>query len=407
MSTILKIAVRNLTRYTRRTLLTATLISIGVIFVIVFGGLASSFKNSMINVITGSLLADIQIHKKGYVESIDNLPLNIFLSSEETAEATKIISGNPNVVASSPRIKFSAMLSNYAQTSGVRLVAIYPDKEIKTCPDLAQRIKGRKDLSSIVNPGEILVPELLFKGLSLKLGDEIVVVATNRDGAVNGVTLRVAGYSEGVMGPSGKDGYIHIEDATSLLRMEIPEISEIAIKLKEFKYLSSSYKKLADTINGDTFEVHTWEHLTPFSTIVKIVDVLILMVRVILTSIVLVSIMNIMMMSVYERIGEIGMIAALGTLPRQILSIFFLEGILLGLISTVVGAIVAVVILTILTITKLEFKFGSMNIALTPGIPWSEMLITVTIVMVISAIATLQPAIKASKLEPVDALGHV
>jgi putative ABC transport system permease protein len=92
MSTILKIAVRNLTRYTRRTLLTATLISIGVIFVIVFGGLASSFKNSMINVITGSLLADIQIHKKGYVESIDNLPLNIFLSTAETAEATKIIS---------------------------------------------------------------------------------------------------------------------------------------------------------------------------------------------------------------------------------------------------------------------------------------------------------------------------
>lgn len=406
MPTILKIAIRNLTRYTRRTLLTATLIAVGVIFVIVFGGLASSFKNSMINVITGSLLADLQIHKKGYVDSIDNLPLNIFLNQEEVEATTKALENNSDVIASSPRIKFGAMLSNYAQTSGTRLIAIYPDKEDKTCPDLVRRIKGKNE-GLFLKPGEIIVPELLFKGLSLKLGDEVVVIATNRDGAVNGIPLRVAGHAEGVMGPSGKDGYIHIEDAMNLLRMDKPEISEIALKIKEFKHLTRSYKRITADLSRDSFEVHTWEQLTPFSTIVKIVDILILMVRVILISIVLVSIMNIMMMSVYERIGEIGMMAALGTLPRQILVIFFLEGVLLGLVSTVMGMLVGTGILGILNMTKLEFTFGMMNIVLAPSLPWKEMLISGTTVMIVSALASLQPAYRASKLEPVDALGHV
>lgn len=407
MSTIFKIAIRNLTRYMRRTLLTATLIAVGVIAVVVFSGLASSFKNSMISVITGSLLADMQIHKKGYVDSIDNLPLNIFLTPAEVEKASNVLNTNPDVVASSPRIKFSAMLSNYAQTSGTRLIAITPDKESKTCPDLIKRIKGNNKSGEFLKPGEIIVPDLLFKGLSLKLGDEVVIVATNRDGAVNGITLRVAGHAEGVLGPSGKDGYIHIDDATNLLRMETPEISEIAIRLKEFKYLNRSHEKLNSDLKGGLFEVHTWEQLTPFSTIAKIVDILILMVRVILISIVLVSIMNIMMMSVYERIGEIGMMAALGTLPRQILAMFFLEGVLLGLVSTIMGMVIGTGILGILKMTKLEFKFGMMDIVLSPSLPLKEMMISGTIVLIVSALASLQPAYKASKLEPVDALGHV
>ena len=218
----------------------------------------------MISVITGSLLADMQIHKKGYVDSIDNLPLNIFLTPAKVEKASKVLNNNPDVVASSPRIKFSAMLSK--QTSGTRLVAITPDKESKTCPDLIKRIKGKNESGPFLKPGEIIVPDLLYKGLSLKLGDEVVIVATNRDGgAVNGITLRIARHAEGVLGPSGKDGYIHhIDDATNLLRMETPEISEIAIRLKEFKYLNRSHEKLNSDLKGGLFEVHTREQLTPF-----------------------------------------------------------------------------------------------------------------------------------------------
>ena len=70
MGNLLKISIRNLFRYKRRTLLTSSLIAFGVVLVIVFGGLSISFKTQMIGILTNTSLGDLQIHKKGYVESI-------------------------------------------------------------------------------------------------------------------------------------------------------------------------------------------------------------------------------------------------------------------------------------------------------------------------------------------------
>jgi putative ABC transport system permease protein len=78
MGNLFKIAVRNLWRYKRRTLLTASLITLGVVFVLVFISVSGSFKNMIVSQITDSMLGHVQIHRQGYVASIDNcLNLNI------------------------------------------------------------------------------------------------------------------------------------------------------------------------------------------------------------------------------------------------------------------------------------------------------------------------------------------
>ncbi len=410
MKNLIKIAVRNLFRYKRRTLLTSSLIAFGVILVIVFGGLAISFKTQMVGVITNTALGDLQIHKKGYVESIDNLPLNLTLSGSELANVEKLLKNTPEVAAYSPRIKFGAMISNYAQTSNIRLNAVYPELENRTVPEFVKRIKANvPDPDKFMKPGEILVPENLMKGLALKVGGEIVLVATNKEGSVNAVTLHIAAVTENVFGPSGKDGYIHIQDAQTLLRMDQPEIVEIAIHLQRFDKLNTVFTHLkeASVAPQAPFEVHTWEQLSPFASIVRIVDLLIIVVKFILISIVLVSILNIMTMSVYERISEIGTIAAIGTPPRRILSLFLIEGFAMGLLSTAAGIVIGLGILWGMNSTKIDFTFGQMNVSLAPSIPGSEVLWTALIVILVSIFASLQPAYKASKMEPVDALGHV
>jgi putative ABC transport system permease protein len=70
--------------------------------------------------------------------------------------------------------------------------------------------------------------------MKVKVGDTVVVIATNRDGSVNGKQFRVGGILESVTGPGGRDGYIHMDDATEILRMDTMEISEIAIRLRDF-----------------------------------------------------------------------------------------------------------------------------------------------------------------------------
>src|SRR3990167_8038107 len=195
MRNLFKIAVRNLMRYKRRTLLTVSLITIGVVFVLVFISVSGSFKNMMIGQITDSLVGHIQVHRKGYLAATDNIPPNFTLGKQSEIEAY------------SPRIKLGGMLSNFVATSNISLIAVYPGMEFKTLPLLPSKIiNGTKKL----NRGEIIIPELLAEGMNIKAGNVVVVVATNKDGSVNGKQFKVAGIVERLFGPSGRNGYMHI-----------------------------------------------------------------------------------------------------------------------------------------------------------------------------------------------------
>jgi len=413
MKNIIKIAWRNLLRYTRRTLLTSSLIALGVALVIVFGGVGNSFRGEVTGILTNSNLGDLQIHKKGYLGSMDNLPLDLAIQEKGLAAIRGILDADPDVLAYSERIRFGAMVSNFAQTTGIRLTAVAPEKESRVCPALPGRIKqGDADPAGFVKPGHVVLPLTIAAGLNLKIGDDVVLVATNKEGSVNGITFKLSGVSENIMGPQGKDGYIHLDDARSLLRIEDGEITEIAVKLRDFKRLGKVYPALKQAVSAlpggkGGFETHSWEELSPFSSIAKIVTLLILVVRLVLVFIVLVSILNVMMMSVYERIGEIGTIASIGTPPSKILALFLVEGLSLGLFSGLLGSLAGAGILLLLQAVKLKFTFGSMDLVLAPAVPLAEMLLSLAVVVIISTLASLQPALKASRMEPVEALRHV
>ena len=106
------------------------------------------------------------------------------------------------------------------------------------------------------------------------------------------------------------------------------------------------------------FEVHTWEQLSPFFNIARMIDVMTFFIKLMLIAIVLISIMNVMIMAVYERIREIGTIAAIGTLPGKILSLFVIEGFCLGIVGAVIGNIVGIAMVSILNLSRITFNFG-------------------------------------------------
>ena len=412
MADLYKIALRNLMRYKRRTLLTASLITVGVVFVIVFVAVSGSFKAMMIGEITDAMLGHIQIHKKGYVASIDNLPLNLNLDMQTYARIERVLGNEKEIEAFSPRLKFGGLFSNFAESTNIRLNGIYPDREFKTVPLLLSRIsQGRKTLAK----GEIFIPALLAKGMTVKVGDPIVIVATNKDGSVNGKQFVVAGILESVTGPGGRDGYIHIEDAAEVLRSPALEISEVAIRLKDFDRLQSSTQEIKKHLeeefrNNGKFpiETHTWEGLSPFSNIARMLDVMTFFIKLMLVALVLISVLNVMIMAVYERIREIGTMAAIGTAPAKILSLFMLEGLSLGVLGTLTGVGVGWILLFILNISHITFDFGQQKglllyAAISPG----DLLAISVIVIIVAVLASLEPAFKASRMEPIVALRHV
>ncbi|MEW6615432.1 MAG: FtsX-like permease family protein [Thermodesulfobacteriota bacterium] len=412
MGNLFKIAIRNLLRYKRRTLLTASLITVGVVFVLVFISVSGSFKNMMIGQITDSMIGHLQVHRKGYVASIENLPLNLNLKSGDITRLENILNKQPEILAYSPRIKFGGMFSNFVDTTNIRLNGVYPDKELKTVSLLASRLtEGKRNIQK----GEIWVPELLAKGINVKIGDTVVIVATNKDGSVNGKQFRVEGILQSATGPGGRDGYIHIDDAMEILRMDGKEISEVAIRLKDFGKLHKFSKKLdgllAKELNQQSksiFELHTWEKLSPFFNIAKMIDVMTFFIKLMLIAIVLISIMNVMIMAVYERIREIGTIAAIGTLPGKILNMFVIEGFCLGVAGAIIGNVVGTVIILILNMSKITFNFGQQTgLILRANVNLHDLVVISVTVIIVSVIASLQPAFKASRMEPIKALRHV
>jgi putative ABC transport system permease protein len=412
MGNLFKIAIRNLLRYKRRTLLTASLITIGVVFVLAFVSISGSFKNMMIGQITDSMLGHLQVHRKGFVASIETLPLNLNLKGGAIGRLEKILNEQPEIEAYSPRVKFAGMFSNFTETSSIRLTAIDPEMEFRTVPLLPGRVTdGGRDLK----PGGILIPELLARGMKIKPGDAVVIVATNADGSVNGKQFTVTGVMESATGPGGRDGYIHMDDARELLRMDGQQVSEYAVRLKDFGKLAAFGEKLDSLLAKELnqqgkpiFELHTWEKLSPFFNIARMIDVMTFFIKLMLIAIVLISIMNVMIMAVYERIREIGTIAAIGTLPGKILSMFVIEGFCMGVGGALIGDIVGIALVYILNLLKISYDFGQQKgLILQAGVYPVDILVISATVIIVSVIASLQPAFKASRMEPIQALRHV
>lgn len=414
MIATLRLSARNLMRYHRRTWLTAGLITIGVLAMLLFVSAAGSFKNVMIGQITDSMLGHLQVHRRGYVASVDNLPLNLNLSPTMVGRIRKELEAEPTVAAVSVRLKLGAMFSNFNETTSVRLNGIDPAAEDAAAPGLRSRIVEGSREGPLVTPGQLLIPDLIAKGMKVKVGDAVVLVATNRDGSVNGKNFTVRGVLEPVTGPGGRDGYIHADDARELLRMDQAEAMEIAIRLKDLSQLdrvtaslAPRFQQLTNKEGKPVLELHDWKALSPFANIASMIDLMTLFIRIMLVAIVLVSVMNVMLMAVYERVREIGTLAAIGTPPRRILGLYVGEGLLLGLLGTILGVALSLGVVALLNVWPLQFPFGRQIITLRPVLSGAEIAVVAVMVVAMAVLASLQPAWRASRMDPIQALRHV
>jgi len=511
---ILKIAARNLLRYKRRTLLTALLITVGLVAVLLFIAVAGSFKSMMVAQFTDSMVGHLQVHRRGYVGAMESLPVDRNMRPRMLVKLYETLDAADGIEAWSPRVKLMAMFSNFANTTSIRLNGIDPQRELATVPLVANRVLEGGQLTPLVERGKIQVPELIAKGMKVSVGDTVVLVATNKKGSVNGMTFLVQGILESISGPGGRDGYIHIDDARKLLRIDdeeveaevlarhgyvtlapepaepdalkrrdslkasdplkaedplrsddpvkpaprssdpadeeldldamlagiVPgpperaghlsetralftdrgwgspaEVSEIAIRLKrpetQETVLAALESQVADLKNRrglSIFQLHPWERFVPFSKIAKMIDMMTLFIRIILISVVLISIMNVLVMAVYERIREIGTMSAIGTQPGAVLALFLSEGFLLGLVGTLVGIVISLGAVWVLNSVTLTFSFGRQeNLVLVPTIAAGDVVTTALLTILVAVFASLQPAWKASRMDPITALRHV
>jgi len=162
MTNLINLSGRNLFRYKRRTFLTLTLIVVGVLFVAGFIAVTGSFKSMMIGQITDSFVGHMQIHRKGYLAAIDNLPLTMNLKPGIVQKVAAILKETPEIESYSPRIKFGGMFSNFIETTNIRLNGVDPELEAVDNP--YKTAKG--------GAGPSVVPFLAQKGVAFVVAGE-------------------------------------------------------------------------------------------------------------------------------------------------------------------------------------------------------------------------------------------
>ena len=131
-------------------------------------------------------------------------------------------------------------------------------------------------------------------------------------------------------------------------------------------------------------------------------------IKIMLIAIVLISIMDVMIMSVYERTREIGTLAAIGTKPGKILSMFITEGVLLSIFGVIIGNILSLAAVYAIRFSHFTFSFGMREgFVLIPDMAFSDVFYISLAVVFFSVLGSIQPAFKASRLEPIKALKSV
>ncbi len=403
MSRLPRLAIRNVGRNRRRTFITALTIAFGVSMVISVRGVMWGLQSMMISDTVEGRLGALQVHRVGYLEAIDSVPLTLNLPY--TPELLAKVRAVPHVTGVTGRIQFNGLVSNgVAQTMFVGR-GIDVAHELEVCPRLATTVKAGGALA-VGDDARALIGFELAQSFGVDVGQTIALSTTSPAGRANSLDLTVRGLSTSAFPMENKRvATVTLPTAQGLLGLE-GKVTELAVAIDDVGRADEVAGALRTAL-GDGYEVSTWRELQPFlRDIIARQNFVLGAVSLILLVIVLTSIINTMLMSVFERVKEIGTLLAVGVRRAQVMGIFLIEAAVIGVLGGVAGAVVGRTLVGIVATLGIRFELSGLNAVniLRPAVTWPFVAGAVVVAIVAALGASVWPAWRASRMNPVDAL---
>jgi putative ABC transport system permease protein len=422
MSRFASLAARNVNRNRRRSAVTLAEILIGVMLVMLMYGFISGFMTLMIEDVVKVRTGALQVHRAGYVDSMDAAPTRLNMPySPDFMARIKAVRGVNGV---SGRIMFTGLVSNGASQTMFVGRALDLAREKEACPRSGSEVKPGGAPLAVGDRGLALVgfelattfrvdtpakkKEALAKGEpgAEKLNDFVSVQTASPEGRANAMDLTVKGLTTSNFPFENKRVLtVPLDVAQDLLGLQ-GKVTEYAVGVEDLGDLDRVARELKEAL-GAEYEVHTWSELQPFvRDIINRQRIILSGVALVLFAIVLTGIINTMLMSVYERVREIGTMLAVGVRRRQILYLFVLEAAVIGVIGGVLGAAVGRTLLFAIAAKGIRIEIsGTSGLSLLrPSVSWTFVWLSVLVAVLGALAAAAYPAWKASRLNPVDAL---
>jgi ABC-type lipoprotein release transport system permease subunit len=406
---------RNLWRNGKRTAITWIAISLNTAVMILSYALMDGIMDQVLSNATNQVAGEVQVHAKGYLAE-----RSVYLTLPDP-QAIMRRAGALSIPAAARSYGYG-LLSHGSKSAGAQFWGARPDEELAAF-DLGRNIAEGSYLPTTPRPqahdGSAARPMVLGSKLARSLnvapGDELVAVVQAMDGSLGSDLFTVSGVLKLAGDNIDRGAAIVLADDFRELFVSGDAVHEIAFNSRGRVAPEDIVRSLA-AATAD-LDVRTWRKILPaLSDMVGLFDASILIFALIFGLAAASGVLNTMLMSTFERIRELGVQKALGATPLRILGDVAAEAFLLAWLGTVAGVVLALPASFYLHSHGLDLSrffsgFTAMGVAYDPvwyaKLGLHVFIEPVLVMWVVCLVASLWPAVKAARIEPVQAMTHV
>lgn len=398
-----RLAQRNLLRQRRRSLIAIAAIGFGVIAMMLSVGYMEWVYWANRELATVNQLGHIQVAKPGYHDDGLADPFGYLMPAQSPAlEALRQL---PEVSNVAPRLTFNGLVSHGESTLSFIGEGIVPGDD----PSSRNLLVISGQLPDNSDPHGIVMGTGLAANLGVKTGDRVVLLTNTASGGINAIEGTVRGLISTSM-KAFDDSILRLplEGARALLRTQGAHLW--VATLHDTDLTDRAMARLQGETRMQGYDVVPWTRLADFyNKTVALFSRQMGIVKLIIAVIIVLSISNTMTMSVMERTVEIGTAMALGVRRQRILTLFLIEGGLLGAFGGLIGVTIGYLLAEAISAIGIPMPPAPgmsrgfvAGIIITPAIILDALLLAISTTL----IASIYPAWRASRLVIVDALRH-
>ncbi len=420
MKFLWNLARKNLSRSRIRTSISIVAIAFAIFAVVFARGLISGVLESFFENHIHYKAGHIRVINEEYKLKERLMSLNYSLDGfngegySEMSEKIKSVEGVEQVV---PRLKFGAMVILEDELVGMMGWGIDPLEEIKFMGIDKNITEGRMVQEE---NKEVVMGAGLLKKIGREVGEKVTILYSTPFGSFKGSTFQIVGkYQSDIQGMNDKLFFLPLGQAQRILEMP-GEVTELLLITSDHDKAASVLPGLNELFSREDesgkYLMQLWnkdyELIELFDFAVKMYNSIYVFI-IILACFVLV---NTLIMIVNERTREIGMMSALGLKSREILYLFTIEGAIIGILGSALGAVMGGIITRVFSVVGIDYSAAFEGVDSTVWLmspiyytvfSLENLVFCFVLGVVIVTIACIIPARKAAKLEPTEALRQI
>jgi len=334
--------------------------------------------------------------------------------------AQRLAEQHPEVIAAVPYVEVQAMLVHGARSAPTQLRGVLPAQELRAV-SLAQRIRGGSIEQLQAGSYRIVLGDALAESLGVTVGGDVVLIAPRGSVSPAGFAPTMRRFKVSGLFHSGMYEYdsalalAPLQDTARIYRLG-DKVTGLRLALREPLAAPRVIRELAQQIGGG-FYISDWtrNHASFFRSI-QVSKTMMFMILILVVAVASFNIVATLVMVVKEKRPAIATLRTLGALPRNVLAIFTVQGMLIGLTGTLGGALlgwlisahVAGIVVAIEHLSGQQFLDARVYFMseLPAYVEWHDVLQVCALAFLLCTVATLYPAWRAALTEPAEALRH-